>query len=162
MLNFKINITIKNKYFLFNIGSVIALELNAIGFAYSEDSQNFLPVIDLFNKYAEDNDLDITVKFNLISPMNSTVNYEDYITFIKTILNKKETETKYELIFFENTDLDSLSSYFIDLKKLIPKMIPEEHIKEIDPDIIDNYCVADDKLIGLVIYLFFILFYFIS
>jgi len=109
-----------------------------------EDCQFYTSVIKDFNTYAEKNNLDINIKFNLLTLTNSTISSDDFKSVLDTMHNKHST--KYDIIFYEFSELKNFDHYFLDLNK----WLTEEHKKMYDPDIISKKCTVNNKLIGLV------------
>ncbi len=58
----------------------------------------------------------------------------------------KKHSTKYDLIFYDFSDLKKFDRYFLDLNK----WLPEEHIKMYDSKILSKKCTVNDILVGLV------------
>ena len=115
-----------------------------MGFSYLENCQFYTDLIKEFNTYAEKNNLNINIKFNLLTSNNSTISNNDFISVLDTMHNKHST--KYDIIFYEFSVLKNFDRYFSDLNK----WLPEEHIKMYDPEILSKRCTVEDKLIGLV------------
>jgi len=110
-----------------------------------EDSQFYTAITNDFNEYAEKNNLDIKLKFFVLSPSNSTKSVNDFKSVLDTMYHKHST--KYDLIFYKlSTDLKNFNHYFIDYNK----WLPEEHIKKFDPEIISTRCTVNNTLVGLV------------
>ena len=115
-----------------------------MGFSYLENCQFYTNVVKDFNTYAEKNNLDIKITFNLLTNTNSTVSIEDFISVLDTMYYKHST--KYDIIFYEFSELKNFDRYFIDLNK----WLTEEHKKMYYPEILSKKCTLNDKLIGLV------------
>ena len=75
---------------------------------------------------------------------NSTRSIDDFISVLDTMHYKHSI--KYDIIFYEFSELKNFDHYFLDLNK----WLPEEHIKMYDPEILSKRCTVEDKLIGLV------------
>jgi len=75
------------------IDAVNALTLNALGFSFLEDSQFYTNVVKNFNTYAEKNNLDINIKFNLVANTNSTGSVDDFLSLLESIHYKHSTKT---------------------------------------------------------------------
>ncbi|ORX84991.1 periplasmic binding protein-like II [Anaeromyces robustus] len=119
-----------------------AININAITFTYTSKVNVFTPLIDGFNKYAKENDLDINLKLVMLTPENSTSSLVDYSVFMDTLLKKRST--KYDLYFFNSAYIDSYSAHLLNLNDYLPK----EFINMYDPGII-KLCTYKDKLPGL-------------
>ncbi|KAG4100445.1 hypothetical protein H8356DRAFT_902435, partial [Neocallimastix lanati (nom. inval.)] len=74
------------------------LELNAIAYTYQNYIPYFTSVLDKFNEYTKQNNVDIHVSLNLYSPDNSTRNVNDYGSTVESILFKGST--KYDIFFY--------------------------------------------------------------
>jgi len=118
--------------------------MNALGFSYLEESQFYTDVVKDFNTYAEKNNLDIKIDFNILTNANSTRSITDFISFLEAMHNRHST--KYDLIFYEFSELKNFNRYFLNLRK----WLPEEHIKMYDSEILSKRCTVNKKLIGLV------------
>ena len=101
-------------------------------------------MVKTFNTYSEKNNLDINVKFNLLTSNNSTVSIDDFISVLDTMYNKHST--KYDIIFYEFSELKNFDRYFLDLNK----WLTEEHKITYYPEILSKKCTLNNKLIGLV------------
>jgi len=121
------------------------IQLTALGYSYSEDSQFYTSLIDKFNKYSKDNDLDIEVQLVFLSSVNVTGNYKDYDSFLEALFKKKDD--RYDIYFYEISNILNYDKYMIDLNEFIS----EEKLNMFDPGIIQNSCTENGKLIGLVI-----------
>jgi len=122
---------------------VNAVTLNALGFSFLEDCQFYTSVVNDFNAYAKKNNLDIHIKFNLLTTTNSTRSINDFISLIDIMYYKHST--KYDLIFYEFSEVRNFDHYFLDLNK----WLPEEHIKMYDHEILSKRCTVNNILIGL-------------
>jgi len=122
---------------------VNAITLNALGFSYLEESQFYTNVVRDFNTYAEKNNLNIKIDFNILTTANSTRSINDFISFLEAMHNRHST--KYDLIFYEFSELKNFNRYFLDLSK----WLPEEHIKMFDSEILSKRCSMKNKLIGI-------------
>ena len=125
------------------------IQLTALGYSYSEDSQFYTSLIDKFNKYSKDNDLDIEVQFVYLSSVNVTGYYKDYDSFLEALFKKKDD--RYDIYFYEPTNNFNYDKYMLNLNELIS----EEKLNMFDPSIIQNTCTENGKLIGLVIILIY-------
>ena len=119
--------------------------MTALGYALSEDSQFYTSLIDKFNQYSKENDLDIEVQFVYLSSVNVTGYYKDYDSFLEALFKKKDD--RYDIYFYETTNNFNYDNYMIDLNELIS----EEKLNMFDPEIIQDLCIENGKLVGLVI-----------
>ncbi|KAG4100447.1 hypothetical protein H8356DRAFT_899168, partial [Neocallimastix lanati (nom. inval.)] len=74
------------------------LELNAVAFSFQNSVPYFTIVINKFNEYTKQNNIDIHVTLNLYSTDNSTKYVNDYGSTIEFILSRGST--KYDIIFY--------------------------------------------------------------
>jgi len=125
------------------------IQLTALGYSYSEDSQFYTSLIDKFNKYSKDNDLDIEVQLVYLSSVNVTGYYKDYDSFLEALFKKKDD--RYDIYFYETTDIFNYDKYMIDLNEFIS----EENLNMFDQKIIQDFCTENGKLVGLVIILIY-------
>jgi len=105
----------------------------------------YTPMINDFNKYAKDNDLDITLHLNLFSELNSTSLVTDYESMLDALFNKKSD--KYDLVFFDNVYSVRFGPHLLDLYKIMPK----DYIDMYMEGVASKTCLYKDKLIGFVI-----------
>ncbi|ORX82029.1 periplasmic binding protein-like II [Anaeromyces robustus] len=124
------------------IYTINAVNIKAIAYTYANKVNVYSPIVDEFNKYSEENGLDINLKLEMLTEENSTSSVIDYSTFMDSLLKKKSI--KYDLYFFNSAYTNVYSPHFIDLKEYLPK----EHIDMFDSGIIDLY-TYNDKLIGI-------------
>lgn len=117
--------------------------------ALSLDGNNdlFTNFIKDFNSFSSENNLNINVKLNLFSNLNSTINYNDYASMIEVLL--KRNSRKYDIYLYDNIYTENYGKYLIDLKKYLP----EDHIKMYDSNVLSQTCSYNNKLVGLVNYL---------
>ncbi|ORY59001.1 periplasmic binding protein-like II [Neocallimastix californiae] len=108
----------------------------------------YIPLINSFNKYAEEKNLNITIKLTTLTTFNSTSEINNYGSLVDMFLSKKSD--KYDLFFYYASYTKKYGPHFEDLKELLPK----EHIDMYDKDIISKSCLYNDKVVGLPISLF--------
>ncbi|OUM60623.1 hypothetical protein PIROE2DRAFT_13569 [Piromyces sp. E2] len=119
-------------YFHLYISFGISITIDAIAFTYFESNEIFSSLVKDFNEYSEENNLDIYLKLNLLSPLNSTVHNSDYGSSIYSLLQKKSD--KYDLYFYDNVYSSKFGSHFYDLNDILPK----EHIDMYEYEIISQ------------------------
>ena len=105
-------------------------------------------MINLIN-IRKKNDLDIEVQFVYLSSVNVTGYYKDYDSFLDALFKKKDD--RYDIYFYETTDIFNYDKYLIDLNEFIS----EENLNMFDPEIIQDFCTENGKLVGLVIILIY-------
>jgi len=119
-----------------------ALDVNALLYTSNFSDELYHSLVKKFNKYSEENNLDISLIINTITgPSNVTAQNE----FILNLFKKKSN--KYDLYFYDNIYSANYGDYFLDLNEYLPK----SHLNIFNYDIISNSCIYNDKLIGLVI-----------
>jgi len=122
-----------------------ALEVNAFLYSSRFSDEFYHSLIKKFNKYSEENNLDISLTLNIgTGPSNATAENE----FILKLFKKKSK--KYDLYFYDNIYSANYGDNFLDLNEYLPK----SHLDIFNNDIISNSCVYNDKLIGLPLQLY--------
>jgi len=135
-------------WILIDIGE--ALEINAITSAENGGVYAYNELIDSFNKYSRNNNLDITIKLNLLSKENSTAGVTEYESTIEHLLKKQKSE-KYDIIYYDNIFSRKFAPYLVDLTEYLP----QEHIDLYQNEITKQTSYYNDKLIGIVTFLFY-------
>ncbi|KAG4093471.1 hypothetical protein H8356DRAFT_948826 [Neocallimastix lanati (nom. inval.)] len=110
---------------LYNIYIYIGktITFNAIAHSYSEETEIYSLLVDEFNKYSKQNNLNINLKLNLLSVFNSSNNIKDYESTLEYIF--KKDDTKYDIIFYDKIHSKKFGSYLLDLQDFIPEKIKE-------------------------------------
>eukprot|EP00833_Pecoramyces_ruminatium_P003884 jgi/Orpsp1_1/1177916/evm.model.c7180000063310.1 len=117
-----------------------ALNVNALLYTSNFSDELYHSLIEKFNKYSKENNLDISLIINInTGSLNVTAQNE----FILNLFKKKST--KYDLYLYDNIYSSNYGDYFLDLNEYLPK----SHLDIFNNDIISNSCVYNDKLIGL-------------
>jgi len=98
-----------------------------------------------FNKYSVHNNLNITLKMNLLTKDNSTFGVTDYESSMEHILSKGSN--KYDLFFFDNIYTNKFGPYLLNLDDYITK----EHIDMYNNETLQT-CYYKDKLVALPYY----------
>jgi len=126
--------------------------INILTYSFDEysTSQNYILEKE-FNDYAEVNNLNVTVKFEVMIFENPSEAYENFKLVAETSLKKTNNHKKYDMYFYDNKYTNIYGPYLLDLKNLVPK----EHVDIFNPDIIRDSCVYKDKLIGLPTYVIY-------
>ncbi|ORX82997.1 periplasmic binding protein-like II [Anaeromyces robustus] len=118
------------------------INLKIVAFYYEGDLEIFELMKNDFNKYSEENNLDIEVSYVYYSSENCTIYTADYGSTIEHILKKKSE--KYDIYYYDVMYSPRYSQYFIDIKDYIP-----EHIKLYSPGIASDICTYNGKWVGL-------------
>jgi len=79
-------------------------------------------VAELFNEYAQKNNIDIRMIPTVYTPENSTSNVNDFWSSVYTILENKST--KYDIIFYDVIYSPRYSPFLLDLND----WLPEKHL----------------------------------
>jgi len=87
---------------------------------------------------------------------NPTASYKNFKTLVETSLkksnnihtinNKNLTNTKYDIYFYDMRFTDLYAPYLLDLNEVLPK----DFIEKYNSRIINESCIYEDKLVGLV------------
>ena len=118
--------------------------INAIAFTQNGGGTLYSPIINEFNQLSKDQNLDISIKLNLLSSGNSTTSSVNYEELLDSIFKRKSK--KYDLIFYDNIYTSKFEPYLLDLNNLLP----EEHIKMYIPGVITQIGYHNNKLVGFV------------
>jgi len=106
----------------------------------TEEIETYNSLIDVFNNYAKNNNLDINLSLFIYNSMT------DHCSIIENLLARKST--KYDLYFYNYVDSAISAKNFVDLRQ----HLTDDNINVFNSDILSKSCVYDDKLIGLVKY----------
>jgi len=107
----------------------------------------FSPLLDFFNEYSQENNLNITVKLDLLTILDMQFSLPNFGSYVESLLNKKDKEIPYDIFIYDQAYIRKYSSNLLDLKDFLTK----EEINRYDPYLISETCVYDDRLIGMVI-----------
>ena len=125
--------------------------INAVACTEIESGEIYSNIINKFNKYSQENNLDITLKLTLFTSDNSTVSFEDYESSLEYLFQMRSQ--KYDLIFYDSVLSIKYSNYLLNLKE----WIPEKHFDEYVNGIASQSCVYNGKWVGLVIYIYILI-----
>ncbi|ORX77361.1 periplasmic binding protein-like II [Anaeromyces robustus] len=120
-----------------------AIHLTAITFSQNGGSSTYSPMVDEFNVYAKENNLNITLNLVLFSKANATSDVKDYETMLESLFFKKSK--KYDLIFYDNVYSIRFGPYLLNLNDYIPK----DHINMYTEGIASKSCVYKNSLVAL-------------
>ncbi|ORX79009.1 periplasmic binding protein-like II [Anaeromyces robustus] len=132
---------------------VDAITLNAIASSFTDESQTYTLIIDEFNKYAEENNIDIKVELNLLTNSNSTFSTVDFGSLIESLL--KKNNSKYDIFFYDNLYLSRFGPHLLDLNIHLSK----EHLDLYNPNVLKQSCEYKNKIVGLPITLNYMVLY---
>jgi len=114
-------------FVLINIGN--AVDINAIALSVNGGGNFYGSMVDDFNRYSKNNNLDITLNLNLLSFSNATSTVTDYESELKDLFQRKSK--KYDIIFYDNIYSQRFGSYLVDLKNILPKNHIDMYMNEI-------------------------------
>jgi len=123
-----------------------AIKLTSVSLSYTDNDQTYNDIINDFNKYAKENNIDVELSINLYTPSNSSLIANHYGNAIDYLLSKNST--KYDIIFFDPIYSSRFSPYLTDIKG----RIPEDHLKLYSSGIASKTCLINNKWVGLPLY----------
>eukprot|EP00833_Pecoramyces_ruminatium_P004364 jgi/Orpsp1_1/1178396/evm.model.c7180000065111.1 len=98
-------------------------------------------MIDLFNTYAKENNLDITLNLDLFTSENSTSLVTDYEAMLTALIESD----KYDLYFYDNIYTTKFGENLLNLKE----WVSEEHLNLYASGVASQSCVYKNKWVGL-------------
>jgi len=119
------------------------ITLNALGKSFVDNTDFFNSLLDKFNRYSKEQNLNIEINLIKLSNTNASLSVADDIALINQLYVKKTI--KYDLIFYYNLDLQNFDKYFLDLRNYINKDL----INMYDLQILSQTCFKNNKLVGL-------------
>jgi len=137
-------------YLLLVLGNKVTI--NALAYTYFPENQIYTDLINNFNNYAKDENKDIKLELNLLTPANSSNNINDYGLFLESVLQKETVKNEnaknfnYDIIFYDPIYSYRFGPYLLDLKKILPK----SHIDMYNQKILNETSFYEDKLVGIV------------
>ncbi|KAL6630151.1 hypothetical protein U3516DRAFT_822234 [Neocallimastix sp. 'constans'] len=117
------------------------ITFKALTYSYFEENR-YSDLIDEFNKYSKDNNLDIYIQLNALSPKNSSLHTSDYASTVDLLLQKKSN--KYDIYIYNFIFSQKYGPYLMDLKELLT----EEEINQYNPKYLSS-SYYDNKLVGI-------------
>jgi len=118
------------------------IELNVLAYSETESSTFYNEVVDDFNAFAEENDINVRLKITIHTNQDS---FEAFANSVESLLKKRIN--KYDLYYFDNGYTIKYGPYLLDIKDYISDDIIDMH----DSRVVDYTCRYENKLIGLVI-----------
>ncbi|OUM61936.1 hypothetical protein PIROE2DRAFT_11901 [Piromyces sp. E2] len=129
--------------------------INAIAFSYYDQNQIYTYIAEKFNKYSEDNNLNIELNLNLLTLSNSTSNINDYGSFLESYFRKNENENPesqiYDIVFYDAIYSNRYGPYLLNLREALP----HDHIDLYNQKILNESCSYKNSIVGLPVYLDF-------
>jgi len=120
------------------------IELNAAVYTLSSGSGTFNYYVDSFNEYSKNNNLNITIKLEMMTELNSDFSLNNENDRTQYLLNKKHS--KYDIFFFDNMYTSQNAPYLLKLDQYLPK----EHIDMYNKHILSQIGYHEGHLVALV------------
>jgi len=137
---------------LFFLGLVYSKEtvLNIIIYSfYDYDSVYYRGIESGFNEYSKQNGLNIRIQLKVLTPENSTSEFENYGAMLDSYFSKKSN--KYDIYFYYSAYSKKYANHFLNLRNYMP----EKFFEGYDERILKETCSSEDgELIALVIYIY--------
>ena len=114
----------------------------------------FSPLISGFNEYSKKKNLNIELKLNILTPLNSTTDLDNYsdtiVNYISKQIKQKNTNSisekiNYDIFFYYGSYSPKYVSHFLNLKQ----NITQKCINKFSKDIMQSL-IYDDILVGFV------------
>jgi len=141
----------KNFIFIKIYGNIIAFlktgyghTVNILTFSYDSVDYYQEEMVDDFNEYAKEQNLDIQIHRTSLSMLNITNIANDYLSFIEKEFKKESTN--YDLFVVDDIYTNQLNEYTSDLRKYVSKEIIDKYSSGITSKI--GY--IGEKLVALV------------
>ncbi|ORX83237.1 hypothetical protein BCR32DRAFT_267123 [Anaeromyces robustus] len=120
-----------------------SVNVNAILYSQNGSFTTLINIINDFNIYSKNNNLDINIITNVITQSNFTHSLTDYETLLDYLFLKKSE--KYDIIFYDNIYRMRFAPHLIDLKNILPV----DHVDMYMEGVANQTSICNDKLIGL-------------
>ncbi|ORY54234.1 hypothetical protein LY90DRAFT_507793 [Neocallimastix californiae] len=117
--------------------------INSIGFSETGACIWYTSMINKFNNYSKENNLNITLQFNYYSRINSTNNVGDDASQLDILFIRHSP--KYDIILYDNIYSRRYGSHLLNLKE----WLPNDHINLYSDNILSKTSLYKDKLVGL-------------
>jgi len=125
------------------------VEINISAFSFNNETQIFYKEIieNEFQKYAQENGLDISLKMTLLNYGTPTDSYESFVekSLQNSNSNKNNNKNKYEIYFYDNKYTNMYGPYLTDLRDVISKELIEIN----DAKLLNETCTYNGQLIGI-------------
>jgi len=130
------------------------VEINVLTFIYAQsegDGEFYFG--NEFEKYATENNLNITVNAESITFANPSDSLSHFISIVETSLKKNNDKNfkndnknkKFDIYIYDNKYTNLYGPYLLNLKDYLPK----EYIEMYDSKIVSELCSYQDKVVGL-------------
>ncbi|OUM64133.1 hypothetical protein PIROE2DRAFT_9171 [Piromyces sp. E2] len=122
---------------------IYGISVNFAYFAYDEIFGYFDGIINDFNNYSKENDLNITLNRVSFTYVNTTTSTNEYSTAIEYLLRSKST--KYDIFTMDTVYSPRFSKYVADLRLYISKELVEKYLQ----GNVSKNGIFEDKLVVL-------------
>ena len=136
------------------------MQINILTYTFVESYVNQESIFEQdFGKYAEENNLNITIKVELMKFINPSDSYANFKSLVESSLKKSNNinndknsnneihSTKFDIYIYDSKYTNIYGPYLLDLKN----NLPEEHIEMYNPKVVSEICTYKDKVVGLVL-----------
>jgi len=104
-----------------------------------------MEIVNRYNKYNEDNNIDVTINVIPLNENNQTMKIEDYTNTIASLCTKKTI--KYDVYIYYDYNIQTIASHLVDFKDYVD----DEYINRFPPELINNSKTPEGKIVGIVI-----------
>jgi len=116
-----------------------------LSFFYNGNDNNFLEIVNRYNKYNAERNIDINFKVIPLNENNQTMKIEEYTNAIASLCSKKST--KYDIYLYYDYDIQKIASHLVNIKSYVD----DNYINKFPPELINNTKTPDGKIIGIVL-----------
>ena len=120
------------------------ITITSIAYTYYLDNQIYTPLVDEFNKYSKQNNLDINLTLKSMTTENFSLSIENSQMMFDNLVRRKKSQ--YDIYIYDAAWTPKYCSHFIDLSKELSK----SHIKYFNDSILKELNQCGDKIAGLV------------
>jgi len=138
---------------LLNIGIIKAFTLSILSFFYNGNDNNFREIVNRYNQYNADRNIDIDIKVVPLNENNQTMTIEEYTNTVASLCSKKST--KYDIYIYYDYDIKTITSHLVDFRNYVD----DDYINKFPPELIANTKTPDGKIVGIPFSLTFTAFY---
>ena len=125
------------------IGVINAVTLSILSFFYNGNDNNFLEIVNRYNKKNEGKNIEIKVV--PLNDNNQTMTIEEYTNTVASLCTKKST--KYEIYIYYDYNIKTITSHLVDFRNYVD----DNYINKFPPELISNTKTPDGKIIGIVL-----------
>jgi len=124
------------------ITSIKCIDINAISFDVDSNG-SFLKLVNDFNRYSKNNNLDINLELILFTSENATVSNDGGKVTIQSLLQSRSS--KYDIYFFHYSNVHEFSEHLMDLNGYISQETIDLYNTD---DIFEKSCYINNRLIS--------------